>query len=88
MTKGVLGERVWLAKATTPIPGHHAKTGRLLNIAAGMGVVILIYGLWQLDLGWVGAGLVATCGAKLWFLDRMVWLLTDMSDVSNLAPST
>ena len=88
MTKGVLGERVWLAKAATPIPTHHAKTGRYLNWAAGMGVVVLIYGLWRLDLGWVSTGLVATMGAKLWFLDRMVWLLADMSDAPNQALTT
>lgn len=51
MTKGVLGERVWLAKSVTSIPAHHVKMGRLLNSVPGAGVVILIYGLWHLDLG-------------------------------------
>lgn len=77
MTKGVLGERVWLARVTTPIPTHHARVSWILNVAAGFGVVVLAYGLWQLELGWTIAGLVTTMGAKLWFLDRMVWLLAD-----------
>jgi len=79
MTKGVLGERVWLAQKEHPIPEHHAKVGKILNIAAGTGVAFLGYGLWRLDIGWTVAGLIATMGAKLWFLDRMVWLLADMS---------
>lgn len=77
MTKGVLGERVWLAQATTPIPAHHARVARILNLAAGFGVVVLASGLWLLEPGWTIAGLVTTMGAKLWFLDRMVWLLSD-----------
>lgn len=80
MTKGVLGERVWLASGTSPIPSHHARVGRILNIAAGIGVIVLAYGLWRLSLGWTTAGLVATMGAKLWFLDRMVWLLEDTAN--------
>lgn len=80
MTKGVLGERVWLASGTSPIPSHHAQVGRSLNIATGIGALILAYGLWQLSLGWTTAGLVATMGAKLWFLDRMVWLLADTAN--------
>jgi hypothetical protein len=78
MTKGVLGERVWLARGETPIPAHHARVARLLSIAAGLGVLILAYGLWQLSVAWTFAGLSVTMGAKLWFLDRMVWLLADM----------
>ena len=80
MTKGVLGERMWLAQQDVPIPAHHALFGRFLNIAAGIGVALLAYGLWRLDIGWTLAGLIASMGAKLWFLDRMVWLYADMTD--------
>jgi hypothetical protein len=78
MTKGVLGERIWIARATTPIPSHHLVVTRLLNVAAGLGVLILAVGLWQLNFGLTLAGLVGSMGAKLWFLDRMVWLKQDM----------
>lgn len=88
MTKAVLGERVWLASGTNPIPYHHAKVSRILNIAAVIGVIVLAYGLWQLDLGWAIAGLVTTMGAKLWFLDRMVWLLADMTEGSSPVGTT
>lgn len=83
MTRAVLGERVWLASRPNPIPQHHARVSRFLNIAAMIGIMVLGYGLWRLDLGWVMAGLVTTMGAKLWFLDRMVWLLADMADNSE-----
>lgn len=83
MTKGVLGERVWLAKLATPIPSHHAKMGRLLNLGTGAGAIVLFYGLWLLDLGTVLLGLAVTIGAKLWFLDRMVWLLADTTDTNG-----
>ncbi len=88
MTKAVLGERVWLASRSNPIPHHHAKVSRILNIAAVMGLIVLAYGLWQLDLGWAIAGLVTTMGAKLWFLDRMVWLLADMTEASRRERTT
>lgn len=44
---------------------------------AGVGLVPLIYGLWTLDLWATLLGLVMTLGGKLWFIDRMVWLLAD-----------
>ncbi|MEM8651400.1 MAG: DUF6653 family protein [Pseudomonadota bacterium] len=78
MTKGVLGERIWLAKSENPIPAHHLRVGKLLLFASGIAAIILIYGLWRLDFGWTIAGLIGTMGAKLWFVDRMVWLLADM----------
>lgn len=77
MTQAVLGERVWIDRDAIPIPAHHIRIGRILMIVAGIGVLVLIYAVWQLDLSWLIAGLVTSMGAKLWFLDRMVWLLAD-----------
>lgn len=77
MTRGVLGERIWLARSTTPIPAGHAVAAMYLNGAASVGVLFLIIGLWLLDAGLTLAGLVTAMGAKLWFLDRMVWLHRD-----------
>ena len=77
MTKGVLGERIWLARSSRPIPHHHEKIAQLLNIAAGGSVLILGLGFWKLDFGLTIAGLFTAMGAKLWFLDRMVWLRSD-----------
>ena len=82
MTQGVLGERIWLARLTLSIPRHHEKTTRILNIVAGFGVLMLGLGLWILDFGLTLAGLVTAMGAKLWFLDRMVWLKAETSAAS------
>lgn len=74
MSRGVLGERIWLARKTTPIPPRHARAAVVLNICAGLGLPFMAVGLTQLDFGLTVAGLVITMGAKLWFIDRMVWL--------------
>ncbi|MBU2865624.1 hypothetical protein KO497_01340 [Pacificibacter marinus] len=80
MTQGVLGERIWLARKAHPIARHHDRVTRLLNITAGLGILGLAFGVWQLDLGFTLAGLITAMGAKLWFLDRMVWLKSDTDD--------
>jgi hypothetical protein len=77
MSRGVLGERLWLARAARPIPPGHARAARLLNSAAALGALPLAVGLWQLDPGLTLAGLILAMGAKLWFLDRMAWLKAD-----------
>lgn len=74
MTQGVLGERIWLARSTHPIPAHHERVTGLLNLAAGLSILIFGIGLWMQDFGFTLAGLLTAMGAKLWFLDRMVWL--------------
>lgn len=77
MTQGILGERIWLARKQQPIPHHHANAALALTIATGIGLLILIAGLWRLDPGLTIAGLIMSMGAKLWFLDRMVWLASE-----------
>ncbi|MDG1439078.1 MAG: hypothetical protein P8P98_08855 [Emcibacteraceae bacterium] len=77
MTQGILGERIWLAQKQTPIAAHHVRITRILNLVSGIGLFILIIGLWRFDLGFTIAGLVLSMGAKLWFLDRMVWIKAD-----------
>lgn len=78
-SRAVMGERVWLARDRVPIPGHHALWARLLSLAAGLGAAPLLWGLWALEAWPVLLGLTLTMGAKLWFLDRMVWLYEDMA---------
>ncbi|WP_240453885.1 DUF6653 family protein [Chachezhania antarctica] len=82
MSRGVLGERVWLARKVEPIPQHHVRIAGILSVASGVGVVLLAVGLWVLDAGTVLAGLLLSMGAKLWFLDRMVWLNSERPDVT------
>ena len=82
MSQGVLGERIWLARSETPIAAHHQSVTSTLNLASGIGVAILAFGLWDLDVGFTLAGLILSMGAKLWFLDRMVWLKSDSDNIA------
>jgi hypothetical protein len=78
MSRGVLGERVWLNRKSVPIPAHHATMATLLNSLAGLGLLPFVLGLVQLNVWATVTGTAIMMIAKLWFLDRMVWLFDDM----------
>jgi len=80
MSRGVLGERVWLNRKAVPIPAHHARWAILLSVVSGIGIFPLAWGLWQFEIWPVLLGLTLSMGGKLWFLDRMVWLYADMAE--------
>lgn len=82
MSRAVLGERVWMNRTETPIPGHHARAAQLLQLTALLGLPLTVYGLVVLDGTATALGVTVTLLAKLWFLDRMVWLYSDMKDVT------
>lgn len=77
MSRGVLGERIWLARRERPIPVHHARMAGVLNGVSFLGTGLMVWGLIDLSEGLTLAGMVIAMGAKLWFLDRMVWLEAD-----------
>lgn len=83
MSKGVLGERVWLNRTRVPIPAHHATMAMLLNSLAGAGLIPFVLGLVLLNPWATVAGVAVMMIAKLWFLDRMVWLFDDMRKTSD-----
>lgn len=74
MSKAVLGERIWLNRKAEPIRSDHQHMAWVLSVVAALGMPLLGWGLWAFDLGITLSGLVLTVGAKLWFLDRMVWI--------------
>ena len=77
MSQGVLGERIWLAHEPGTIPGHHRRVVRILiGISAG-GSILFLLGLLLLDLTMTLVGMSIAMLAKLWLLDRMVWILKD-----------
>lgn len=78
-SKATFGERVYLARRSVPIPAHHRRAAALLTTAAMIGAGLLVYGLVRLQLTPVLVGLLLAAGAKLWFVDRMVWLYEDMA---------
>ncbi len=83
-SKAVLGERVWLNRKEVPIPRHHIKAIRALNIITGLGSLLLLYGLIVLDVFATTVGACVVVLDKCWFLDRMVWLYDEM--VENHSP--
>jgi hypothetical protein len=76
-SKVTFGERVWLNRASFPIPRHHAKWAIFLSIVAGLGFLIAVIGAYlNMIFPTVSGGLVSWFG-KMWFCDRMVWLYED-----------
>lgn len=86
MSRGVLGERLWLERAHRPIPAHHLRAGRVTTGIAVAGVPVLAFGLWALEPWAVLLGLALCIGGKAWFVDRMVWLHADVTGTRPGAP--
>ena len=76
--KGTIGERLFIARTSHPIPDHHVRIAHLLTALSAVGLAPLIYGLTFLESGATLAGLIGTMLPKIWFVDRMVWLHDDM----------
>ncbi len=82
-SKATFGERVWLNRKAVPIPPHHARAAHMLSALSGVGLLPMVYGLVMFEPYAAGLGVVWVVMAKLWFLDRMVWLYDDMREANN-----
>lgn len=82
ISKGVLGERVWLNRDQVPVPQHHQRVPNLLNAISALGSLFVIGGLVKLDVCPTVFGIALVVLGKLWFIDRMVWLYEDMKDAN------
>jgi hypothetical protein len=78
ISRGVLGERLWVARDRVPVPAHHRRLPPLLSAVGAAGMLLLLYGVAMLEIWPTLLGLVVAYLAKLWFIDRMVWLHQDM----------
>ena len=78
MSRGVLGERHWLARDAHPVPVHHRHVPHLLTALAALGLPFLAWGVAMLQPWPTLFGLALAMLGKLWFVDRMVWLQRDM----------
>lgn len=78
MSKGVFGERVWLNRDKISVPKHHRIAPNILNVISAIGLLLAIWGTYWFDIWTVIVGIALTYLAKLWFMDRMVWLYEDM----------
>ena len=77
MSQGVLGERIWLSHEPGTIPGHHCRAIRILVWISAGGSILFLLGLLLLDLTMTLGGMSIAMLAKLWLVDRMVWILKD-----------
>lgn len=80
MSRGVLGERIWLARDAVPVPRRHARLPNILSGVVLAGVVLALYGVLALSRWPVVMGVAVATLAKLWFVDRMVWLHNDVKE--------
>jgi hypothetical protein len=79
-SEAVFGEHIWSDRDTVEIPVQF-RSSRVPAVTTALqlgGVALLAYGLVELDLLTVLAGLVLAQTAKGWYLDRMVLLFEDM----------
>ncbi|WP_298912866.1 DUF6653 family protein [uncultured Roseobacter sp.] len=85
MSKGVLGERVFL-NHRGEIDAHHRRAAVVLSALSLPGALIMIWGLWF--LWWEGAvfGMILTALPKIWFVDRMVWVHDDWLRAGRTIP--
>jgi hypothetical protein len=78
ITRGVLGERLWAERDRVPVPAHHRRLPNLLSATAALAGLGLLCGVAMLEPWPTLLGLAVAYLAKLWFIDRMVWLHHDM----------
>ena len=85
MSKGVLGERIFLENRPA-LPAHHIKAAQALSALSVPGAVVIIWGL--VTLWWEGAlfGMILTALPKIWFVDRMVWIFEDWRRTGRPVP--
>lgn len=85
MSMGVLGERIWVSRGKDYELSHHAPVIRTLTISTSAGAIVLLSGLAVLNVPLTTTGLAITMLTKLWILDRMVWVYTEVDDGNGLA---
>jgi len=77
-SKSVLGEKYWSERKKNPVRKHHKTPVLILTILQTIGGIILIVGLWKLEINLTIIGTITVYLTKMWFLDRMVWVFEDM----------
>ncbi len=84
---GTFGERIYLNKKHENIAAHHLRACNTLQLLSVIGMPILVYGLYELDLWIVILGNFWIMTFKAWFVDRMVWLYMDLKDSNPMYQS-
>ena len=79
-SRAVLGERIWVDRDKVELPEQFRSraTSLVANGYSTVGLAILAYGLIDLNLLAVVAGILIIHGGKVWFMDRVQLLYTEM----------
>ncbi|MDW3222296.1 MAG: DUF6653 family protein [Paracoccaceae bacterium] len=85
MSKGVMGERIFLHHRSEVL-AHHKRAAIVLSLLSLPGAAVMVWGLYA--LWWEGAvfGVILTALPKIWFVDRMVWIYQDWVDDGRSPP--
>lgn len=65
-------------RGKVPVPMHHRTLPNVLSGVSAVGMIFVIWGVVALDVWPILLGAAVVYLARLWFLDRMVWLYEDM----------
>lgn len=76
-SRAIFGEKFWLDRKTRTLPKHHLNWIMRLNIASGLMIVPLAWGLWTLDAWAAAFGSLGLVAGQIWALDRYSWLYAD-----------
>ncbi|MEM6490007.1 MAG: DUF6653 family protein [Pseudomonadota bacterium] len=87
-SRAVMGERLWIDRAWHALPAHHVAAAERLTMVQIAACAPLVLGLVMLDWPLAITATALTVGAKLWFLDRMVWLHDDLLATGPRGPAT
>lgn len=79
-SRAVLGERIYMKRKDVPIADTHRLPITMLNVLQTLSGLILVYGLWDLNMYLTIYGATLVYVSKMWFLDRMVWLYEDKKE--------
>lgn len=82
-SKAVFGGRLWLNRDLVPVPVHHRRVPHILSAISGIGMLLVIWGVFALEIWPTVLGAMLIYMGKLWFLDRMVWLFSDMHEEAS-----
>lgn len=86
-TKGVLGERAYINRNDIPIPEHHRKAVTAIMLFSGVFFSVGAYGFFIQDFWAAFGGYHGVVLAKIWFVDRMVWVWEDMKNAHSVYQS-
>ncbi|WP_211276943.1 DUF6653 family protein [Tamilnaduibacter salinus] len=78
------GERIYLDQKGVEIPAHHVRICRVLQVLSAIGLPVLVYGIYVLDVWITILGTFWVMVFKAWFADRMVWLFLEMRNTDSV----